>query len=153
MAMPRLTERVGDYIVAAILFLVGLSALILSQNMPAGAFGEVGAGFFPSILSVSLCLVSVAIGVSNLWRRDGQKAIHIAYRNSWWIVGGLVIAAILFDPIGALPMIGLYVLFLLKLLSKLGWIKCILFAAATAAGGYVLFDMLLGIPLPRGMFF
>ena len=54
---------------------------------------------------------------------------------------------------GALPMIGLYVLFLLKLLSKLSWIMCIVFAAATAAGGYVIFDVLLGIPLPGGMFF
>jgi hypothetical protein len=153
MVMPRLTERFGDCIVAAVLFLVGLSTLILSQKMPAGTFGEVGPGVFPTIISVILCLVSVGICVSNLWRRDGQTVIHIVHRNSWWIVGGLVITAILFTPVGALPMIGLYVLFLLKLLSKLGWIKCVSFAALTAAGGYVVFDYLLGIPLPGGIFF
>ncbi len=151
--MPKLTERLGDCIVAAVLFLVGLSTLILSQKMPAGTFGEVGPGFFPTILSVVLCLVSVGICLSNLWRRDGRMVVHIAHRNSWWIVGGLIIAAVLFNPVGALPMIGLYVLFLLMLLSKLGWIKCILSAAATAVGGYVVFDYLLGIPLPGGIFF
>lgn len=151
--MPKLTERSGDCIVAVVLFLIGLSTLILSQQMPPGVFGEVGPGFFPTILSVVLCLVSAGICVSNLWRKDGKTAIHIAHRNSWWIVGGLIITAVLFSPVGALPMIGLYVLFLLKLLSKLGWFKSIFFAAVTAIGGYVVFDYLLGIPLPRGIFF
>lgn len=151
--MPRLTERVGDYVVAAVLFCVGLSALITAQNMPAGTFGEVGPGFFPSILGSVLCLVSLAIGVSNIWNRGGRETVSIAHRDSWAIIGGLAVMAVLFNPVGALPMIGLYVLFLLKLLSKLSWIMCIVFAAATAAGGYVIFDVLLGIPLPGGMFF
>jgi hypothetical protein len=149
----RLTERVGDFLVAAVLFLVGLSALIIARNMPAGRFGDAGPGFFPSILGVVLCLVSLGIGVSNLWQRDGKDVVSLAHRDSWSIVGGLVIMAVLFSPLGALPMIGLYVLFLLKRLSKLGWVKCIVFAAATAAGGYWIFDVLLGIPLPHGLLF
>lgn len=147
----RLTERVGDFLAAAALFLVGASALIISRLMPAGRFGDVGPGFFPSILGVVLCVVAIALGAATLWRRDGQEIVAIAHRDSWAIVGGLLVMAVLFSTVGALTMIGLYVLFLLKLLSRLGWIKCVVFAAVTVAAGYVIFDVLLGIPLPPGM--
>lgn len=138
---------------AAVLFAIGLSALIVSRNMPAGTFGEVGPGFFPSILGAALCLISLAIGLASLWQKSGRERVSIAHRDSWSIVGGVIVTAVLFNPVGALPMIGLYVLFLLKLLSKLGWGRCILFAAAAAIGGYLVFDVLLGIPLPGGLLY
>jgi hypothetical protein len=151
--LSRLTQRVGDLLAATLLFLVGASALVVSQQMPAGRFGDVGPGFFPSILGVVLCAAAVALGAANVWRRDGKEIIAIAYRDSWAIVGGLLVLAVLFEIVGALTMIGLYVLFLLKLLSTMGWVKCIVFAIVTVAGGYVVFDVLLGIPLPPGMLF
>jgi putative tricarboxylic transport membrane protein len=151
--VSRLTERIGDFIAAAVLLLVGASALIVSWHMPAGRFGDVGPGFFPSILGVVLTLVALAIGTSNVWRRDGETVVALGHRDSWAIAGGLLVLAVFFDIVGALPMIGLYVLFLLKLLSRLGWVKCVVFAAVTVVGGYVVFDVLLGIPLPAGILF
>lgn len=151
--MARLTERVGDLISAVALFGIGSLAIIGSWLMPPRRLDDMGPGFFPSILGIILCVASVGIGAKSFRHRAASKEIQIIHRDSWSIVAGTIVMAFLFKPIGALPVTGLYVLFLLKLLTNLGWGKGILLAAASAVVTYLFFDLLLGIPLSGGMLF
>ena len=151
--MARLTEKNGDLTAAAGLFAIGSLAVIGSRFMPAGRLDDMGPGFFPVILGVILCAASAAIAVKSLAKPSAGNEIKLIHRDSWSIVGGTIAMAFLFKPLGAIPVIGIYVFFLLKLLTRLGWGKCVLFSAASALVTYLFFDLLLGIPLSGGILF
>jgi hypothetical protein len=151
--MTRLTERSGDLFAAGILFSIGAFAIIVSRFMPSGRFDEVGPGVFPCILGVILCGASLGIGVKSYCQSEKYKEVSISHRDSWAIVAGTLVMAFLFKPFGAIPVLGLYVLFLLMLLSDLGWVKSIFFAAIAAVATYFFFDVLLGIPLSGGIIY
>jgi hypothetical protein len=144
------TERTGNVIIIAALFGLGLFCVIASRMMPSGQFGEMGPGFFPGLLGAILVGISLVLGIQGLLGRATDKRVELGHRDAWSIIGATVFLAIIFKPIGFMPSIGLFVFFNLKLLSKLGWIKCIILSAAGAVSAYLFFDSLLGIPLPMG---
>jgi hypothetical protein len=148
--MMNPTERTGNLIIIAVLFGIGLFCVIASRMMPGGQFGEMGPGFFPGLLGTILAGISLVLGIEAFFKDSAKNRVRLAYRDGWSIVGATVLVAVMFKPLGFMPSIGLFVFFNLRLLSHLGWIKCILVSAAAAAAAYLLFDSLLGIQLPMG---
>lgn len=144
------TERTGNLIIIGALFCIGLFCLISSRMMPPGQFGEMGPGFFPGLLGAILAGLSLVLGIKAVFKDFPKGRVRLGYRDGWSIIGATVLVAMMFKPLGFMPSIGLFVCFNLKLLSRLGWIKCILLSAAAAVAAYLLFDPLLGIPLPMG---
>jgi putative tricarboxylic transport membrane protein len=144
------TERTGNLVITAVLLGIGMFSVIASRLMPSGQFGEMGPGFFPGLLGGILVAISLLLGGQVLLNRSLINRVDFMHRNSWAIVGATILVAMLLKDLGFIPAIGLFIFFNLKLLSNMGWVRCILVSAAAAIGVYVFFDSLLGIPLPAG---
>jgi putative tricarboxylic transport membrane protein len=148
--MIKPTERTGNLVIVAVLFGIGMFSVIGSRFMPRGQFGEMGPGFFPGLLGGALVAISLLLGGQVFFNRSLKNRVDFMHRNSWAIVGATILIAMFFKALGFIPAIGLFILINLKLLSSMGWVRCILVSAAAAIGAYVFFDSLLGIPLPAG---
>jgi hypothetical protein len=144
------TERTGNLVILVCLFGLGMFCVISSRAMPGGQFGEMGPGFFPGLLGAVLAGISLILGGQMVVSRSLQNRVQLGHRDAWSIVASTILLAFIFKPLGFMPSVGLFVCFNIKLLSKLGWIKCIAVSVAAAVSAYLFFSTLLGTPLPLG---
>jgi len=148
--MLRTTERIGDVVISGVLFSIGLFSILFSCWMPRIQSAVTGPGTFPMLLGILLCVVSLALGVYTLLHRENNKEVEIGHSVAWTIPLAIIVVGVFFERLGFMPMIALFVGFFLKIISNLGWIACLLFAAAAAISAYLFFDLLIGVPLPMG---
>ncbi len=147
------TERVGELVITGVLFCIGLFSVLMSRDMPKGEFSVPGPGFYPTILGFVMCSFSIALGIRVFLYYRTTKRVEIGHPYIWFTTVALIIVAILFERIGFIPMIALFIVFLLRILSHLRWVSCILWAIAGAVTAYLLFDLLLGVQLPSIFWF
>ncbi len=145
------SEQTGNLIIAGILLCIGLSSILTSQAMPRGEFAVPGPGFFPTLLGLILCGVSLALCISIILQSKITNRVEIAYPNIWSIIVATMVLGVFFERIGFIPMTCLFVGFILKVLSDLGWIACAISGAAAAISAYLFFNVLLDIQLPPGL--
>lgn len=146
--MLRTTERIGDVVISGVLFCIGLFSILVSRWMPKIQSAVTGPGTFPNLLGILLCVVSLALGVYTLLHRESIKEVEIGHSGTWTIPVAIIVVGVFFERLGFVPMIAFFVGFFLKIFSNLGWIACVIFAAAAAISAYLFFNLLLGIPLP-----
>jgi putative tricarboxylic transport membrane protein len=144
------TERTGDLITSGVLFCIGLFSIINSQMMPPAGYGEVGPGFFPKIIGTLLCGISLSLVIQSFIKGSTTNGVGMSHRKVWYIVAAIIFLAILFEKIGFIPLVALFVGFLLKIFSNMGYKKCIAFGVAAAISAYLIFGSLLELQLPRG---
>jgi len=141
------TQRTGDMVIAGALFCIGLIWVVGTVDMPRGEFSIPGPGFFPVVLGLALCGASLALGGSILMFR-AAKRVSIGNTYIWSTPIALIALAILFERLGFVPSIALFIGFFLRLLSDLKWVTCVVAAVAAAIGAYLFFSYLLGVSLP-----
>ena len=145
-----LTEKTGDLVIAGILFCIGLFTIIYSAMMPSSQW-EVGPGFFPLIAGIFLCGVSLALGINNTFIKSRvTNRVEMGNRQVWYIIVSVIIVGILFKKIGFIPLIALFIAFILKIFSNMGHRKCFILGVAGAISAFLIFDLLFVIRLPRG---
>lgn len=160
-AMARLSRP--DVVLGLLLLVGGLALIRASFGLPAGTPTDpLGPRGFPLLLGLGLAGCGIALAVASL-RTFGKETpaggatevdAEIRAPYSWPRLGGAVAASaayvVLLVPLGALFATIAYALALLLIQGPAGRRE----AAATAVGFplvvYVLFDVLLGIPLPAG---
>ena len=126
--------------------------LTLALRLPFGAAARPGAGFYPVIVAVFAIVVALAATASAYRRAPGTAAIELDAASRRRVVIS-VVALVAFCL--ALPWIGYPVAalaFVTVILRYLGgrWTTALLTGVLSAAGSYVLFAVLLDVPLPRG---
>ena len=151
--MREPTERTGDLITVGVLFCIGLFSIIYSQRMPPGMYGEVGPGFFPKLIGTLLCGVSLALGTHRFIKKSTTKRVKMSQGKVWFIIAAIIILTVFFKKVGFIPLVALFVGFLLKIFSNMGYKKCITLGVAAAIIAYLIFASLLGIELPKGELF
>lgn len=147
MATFHPSQRQGELAVAVLLFLIGLVWLAGVLDMPKGEFSVPGPGFFPTLLGVALCITSVALAGKVLATTPPAR-VPIGNWHIWSTGIALVVLALVFEPLGFVPSIALFVGFFLKRLGGVRWTTCVLAATAAAGAAYWFFSHLLGVPLP-----
>lgn len=145
--MREISQRTGELVAAGALFTIGLVWALGSLEMPRGEFSVPGPGFFPMFLSGGLCASALLIALNALRSRVTAR-VRVGNASIWSTGIALLVVAVLFEPLGFIPAIALFVAFFLRLLSGFRWIPCILTALAAACVVYLFFGVLLGIPLP-----
>ena len=126
--------------------------LTLALRLPFGAAARPGAGFYPVFVAVFAIVVALAAAASAYRSAPGTVAIELDAASRRRVVIS-VVALVAFCL--ALPWIGYPAAafaFVTVVLRYLGgrWTTALLTGALSAAASYVLFAVLLDVPLPPG---
>jgi putative tricarboxylic transport membrane protein len=140
--------------VPLVLLVAAGAYLILALRLPFGAAARPGAGFYPVIVAAFALVVALAATASAFRGAPGAEIpaaeLDVAARRRVTIS---VVALLAFCL--ALPWVGYPAaafVFVAVVLRYLGarWTTALLTGAASSAGSYGLFAVLLDVPLPRG---
>ena len=144
--------------------LVSLLYLCLALQMDMGTYLGPGAGFVPAILGFLGLVLSLVFLSMNFWKARVRKvpmtnadADEKIPPSGWKRFIGYLVAVVAFIPLfkylGSLAAIFILVLALTKISGSKSWGKSVLLALCTSGGCYVLFNELLSVSLPKGLFY
>ena len=127
--------------------------LTLALRLPFGGAARPGAGFYPVIVAVFAIVVALMATASAFRSGPGAVAVELDAASRRRVVLS-VVALVAFCLV--LPWVGYPAAafaFVTLVLRYLGgrWTTALLTGALSAAGSYVLFAVLLDVPLPRGL--
>lgn len=150
--MMRLEHLVGiGCLLLAMIFLFMSFDLAFYQDKS----GSIGPGFFPRLTAGLLVLLST-IYVIQLFKdkaqKQEQKLDKIIIVKQVTLLTLLILCIFLSDIIGMLLSIILFLFIMLVTVLKVNWAKSLGFTILTFAIMYLIFEVLLGISLPKGTF-
>lgn len=144
--------------VAVALLALAAWTLVDSARYGIGSFTAPGPGLFPFLLAGGLCVVSVALLIQHgiharaSVRLDATPSETDRHgRKTFWFVATVLFGyALLLEPLGFVlsSLVGMSMLF--KAGNAWRWPAASIAAAATVAIAYIVFIVLLNVPLPRG---
>lgn len=148
--------RRADQITGVIVLIFSLAVIEGARRMPpSGTFGP-GAGFLPFWLGVAMAILSIILLV-NATREPTQASGRSPFPKGAAVlsileaVGALAAFIFLLEILGFLLAIALLTAFLLRVVERERWLTTVLVAVANAAGLYVVFQILLGVSLPKNI--
>jgi putative tricarboxylic transport membrane protein len=127
--------------------------LTLALRLPFGGAARPGAGFYPVIVAVFAIVVALMATASAF--RSGPSAVAVeldaaSRRRVVLSVVALVAFCLVLPWVGYPAAAFAFVTLVLRYLGG-RWTTALLTGALSAAGSYVLFAVLLDVPLPRGL--
>ncbi len=134
---------------AGVLYIAfGATAFWIGRDYPMGTSGRMGAGYFPTVLSVVLVLIG-CLSVARSFLRDGDAVGAIAWKPLGLIVGATALFGLLLQTAGLIvALLGLVLLsavasqhFRLDLKASIGLVLLVGFCVLVFVKG-------LGVPLP-----
>jgi hypothetical protein len=138
------------------LVLVLLSVFILaeSRRYSLGTIDYPGPGFLPGLLGIAIGLMSLILFISSRGRRPPRKTSW-PDRQGFIRVGAIFIGILLFTLLlevsGYLLNTFLLFVMLLRPVGKQSWPLTMLISVAAVLVSFLLFDVWLNVPLPRGI--
>lgn len=147
-----------DSVSGAVLIAVGGWIAWEAKSFPKLAGLAEGPGLFPTISGLGLVVCGTLIMVSGVFRRvavtaPSEPPARLSVRawiNSGAIVLGVILFAILLDPVG-FHLVALGLMFSELLLLGARWWKALLLAVGVVALVHVIFVSFLHVPLPWGL--
>jgi Tripartite tricarboxylate transporter TctB family len=143
--------RRNTVLAALIFFLLGGWICLEASQLPFGGFRMPGAGFFPLLLGVALCLLSLILLLTSLLGPAETASASPARAEVFYLMAAILAAAWLFERLGFLSTMALFLGVILKVLGKLGWTATVVLAVVGSAAASVLFNRVLLIGLPSGI--
>jgi len=148
----------ADMITGIVLLVLAGYVMWESMQMPPSATFGPGSGFLPFWVGVILAVLAGFL-VASVWTRKmtqkdsvnpfpGAKAL-LAITG---VLGGLAAYIFLIEVLGFLVDTFLYVAFLVGMVERQRWSLTLGVAIVTTASLYIVFQVLLGISLPKGAF-
>lgn len=123
-------------------------------QLDVGGFGRPGPGFFVFFGGILLAIFSAILLIqSSLGKEKIELTRDTKVENPMtvgYIVGVLILYAILFETLGFILCTFFLIIFLLWLFDKKKWWYMFLIAALISSACFILFDILLGTTLPMG---
>jgi putative tricarboxylic transport membrane protein len=143
------SESISGAVLAALGVYIVLQARAWDYTTPDGP----GPGFFPTWYGIAMIGLSLALVVSRIRRPDAKGRIE--WHNAWralatWI--GFALAIALMQPLGFLTSFALLTFVLVALVFRRSAWTAAATAVGAALGFYVVFPLLLSLPLPTGVF-
>lgn len=139
-----------------LLLVLTLGYLAAAVRMPIGNFSSPGPGFFPVVVGVLVAALSGALllqaeprsgpGTAPAVFPSGAAATRVV--GVWLAVAAY---AALVSTLGHALLATLVSVAILRVLGMRRWRDALLLAALLAGGSYLAFTLLLGVPLPDGI--
>jgi putative tricarboxylic transport membrane protein len=147
----RARARLTTTLAALFFLLLGVWICLQASQLPFGSFRMPGAGFFPLLLGGVLGLLSLMLLATSLLGHPETVPMSSVRREVFYLMGAILMAAWLFERLGFLCTMALFLGVLLKVLGKFDWTATIVVAVLGSAAAYVLFSRVLLIGLPAGL--
>jgi putative tricarboxylic transport membrane protein len=146
--MWRVSGRAGDLATAAVLAGLGALWIGMAVGMPKGEFAVPGPGFFPGLLGGGLVGAAAWLTWRALRTAPGAQEVALGHPDIWAALLAILLLAPLFERLGFIVSIALFVGVLLWRLTSLRWWSVLVAAAASSLAAYGFFSNLLGLRLP-----
>jgi Tripartite tricarboxylate transporter TctB family len=134
--MRRLVhESNKDYFGGALMFLIGVVAIVVGRTYPVGTLGRMGPGFFPVALGVILALAGLAIATSARFaeHKAAKKALPPEWRG-WICICLSIVAFVVLGKYGGLVPATFAIVFISAMADRQNTIKsAIILALAIVA--------------------
>ena len=128
---------------------VGLFFAWQAMLLDLGHIGLPGPGFFPLCLGATVSIAAVLIGLACWQYRDGEP-VEFGHRDVLITLAALLILPLIFEPLGALPSLGLFGADMLILIGRVALPLAAVSACIAMAACWYFFQVLLGLQLPLG---
>jgi hypothetical protein len=119
-----------DYYGGALMFLIGLGAILQGRTYSMGTLSRMGPGFFPVSLGVILALAGAAIALTNRFaeREPDEKALPPEWRG-WFCISASIVAFVVLGKYGGLVPATFAIVFISALGDRQNTIKSALVLA------------------------
>lgn len=141
-----------DRVAGVALVLIGLATLWESRAFPLGSLHRPGPAYMPVVLALLLIVFGLAVFVMGRGARTLHEVGWPEWRHAAAIFAACAFAAWGLERLGYRLTMAMVVGFLLLALERKGWVLGIGLTLVMAWGSFYLFDTLLRVPLPRGIF-
>ena len=136
----------------------GFFMVFQSTRLPVWKHGP-DTGFFPFVIAIGIVGVSVTIAIRSLLLTSRTQAseegvkreknqINVYKISSYAAL--TLLYGIFIGKLGFLLASGIFLVLILRYVEKQSWTLTLLGALPSVVAGYLLFGVLLGVPLPRG---
>lgn len=131
-----------------VLLILGLVMLVVAWGYPVGRLTQMGPGFIPRIIGLSICGLAIAIMVIDIIseRQPRDGAMH--WRGLAFISAAILIFAALVDGFGLVPAMFLAVAVSMLADDRARPLSVLLYASLATFGGWLLFLVILELPIP-----
>jgi putative tricarboxylic transport membrane protein len=136
---------------------VGLFITIGSvSSLEVGTLSSPAPGLFPFVAGAVLSLLSLAILIKAAFVKEKRSLGELWAGSNWlgvfYAIGSLLIYSILLEWVGFVIMTALLLIFLFRAIEPQRWKMAIGLAISSSVGFYLLFDRVLQVLLPKGIF-
>lgn len=147
--------RQRNLVCSIVLLAIAFVTFLEISTIPIGTPGRPKMGFYPLILASLLTILSLTL----LWETlKEKKEKRTLVRGGWGglkkvglTLGALSAFAFLFKPLGYILSMFLLIGFLMRAIEPQRWWKVIVVAFFCSGVSFLILDLLLAIPLPRGL--
>ena len=149
--------RKADQITGIVMLIFSLAIIVESSRMPPSATFGPGVGFLPFWLGVLMAILSILL-YAKAWRQrvppnapkvfPGPKALITLLIT----VAGLTAYILLIEVLGFILGTAFLTAFLLGVVEREKWLTTVLVAVLNSGALFVIFQILLGVTLPKNMF-
>ncbi len=149
-----------DAVMAVLFVLLGLTITLWSATFPFGNWEDPGPGFVPFALGLVVILLGGILFFQAITRKErgsqspSQPLIpkRAAFIRVASTLGGMLLSAAVFLHLGFILTTFFLILFMMRSIQPLKWRVTLFYGLISAFGSFVLFQLLLKTPLPRGPF-
>jgi len=141
-----------DRVAGVALVLIGLVTIWESRIFPLGSLHRPGPAYMPVVLAALLILFGAAVFAMDTRVRRVAEVGWLEWRHAVAIFGACAFAAGGLERLGYRLTMAVVVAFLLLVVERKGWALGLTLTLAMAWGSFFVFDTLLRVPLPRGLF-
>lgn len=142
-------RKIARWAAVVVLAAVGVVAIVLSIGYGLGSGTRPGPGLWPFIAAVLMLGSTVVVAITDTlddyepWGKESVRTL-IA-------LASLVVFAVLFTLLGFTVPAMLLMLLWLRMFGRMRWLTAALLAVVGAIALFMLFDVLLGVPMPRDL--
>jgi putative tricarboxylic transport membrane protein len=138
----------SQLVAAVVAAVIGIAGVIGSLALGLGRLTQPGPGLWPFVVSVVVTVLSIVLALVGRHGTDTEKFSRSSVQTAVAVLTLVVFAAVL--PLIGFELPSLLLTFVwLRFLGKESWVSSVAISVGTVAAFYVLFVLLLQIPLPR----
>ncbi len=145
--------RNGDVISAAALAALGVYVFVQSRQWAYYGDDGPGPGFFPAWYGCAMVALSLALIVVTIWKQRATEEVDwggVRRALATWLVFAACAAAM--PWLGFSVCFAILTFFMVAVVFRQSVMSAVIAALAASAGFYILFPLVLQVPLPVGVF-